>query len=102
MRTDAEAAIVYRILQMYKHSGFLKPRTKAYLNNNRHRFFVTTIGRHRGGGVLSRKSLTPQTVELGAFGHIHPLSQPAEWGVHTVESFMASMTSQGYTRFISL
>ncbi|MBC2711957.1 MAG: hypothetical protein HGJ94_13500 [Desulfosarcina sp.] len=65
VRTDEEVAIVYRILEMYKRSGFLKPRTKAYLKKNRNRFYVTAID----GivvGCVEQKIIDEQTVELGA------------------------------------
>lgn len=100
VRTDEEVAMVYRILEMYKRSGFLKPRPKAYLNDNRHRFYVTTID----GivvGCVEQKIIDAQTVELGALA-ISTRFRNQRVGVHTVKSFMALMKSQGYTRFISL
>ncbi|MBC2745311.1 MAG: GNAT family N-acetyltransferase [Desulfosarcina sp.] len=100
VRTDEEVAIVYRILEMYKRSGFLKPRTKAYLKKNRNRFYVTAID----GivvGCVEQKIIDEQTVELGALA-ISTRFRNQRVGVHTVKSFMALMKSQGYTRFISL
>ena len=100
VRTDEEVAIVHRILEMYKRSGFLRPRTKAYLNDNRHRFYVTAID----GivvGCVERKIIDAQTVELGALA-ISTRFRNQRVGVHTVNSFMVLMTSQGYTRFISM
>ncbi|BBO69193.1 hypothetical protein DSCA_31230 [Desulfosarcina alkanivorans] len=100
VRTDAEVAIVHRILEMYKRSGFLKPRSKAYLNDHRHRFYVTAID----GivvGCVEQKIIDEKTVELGALA-ISTRFRNQRVGVHTVKSFMALMRSQGYTRFISL
>lgn len=100
VRTDEEVAIVHRILEMYKRSGFLKPRSKSYLYKNRHRFFVTAID----GivvGCVEQKIIDAQTVELGALA-ISTRFRNQRVGVHTVKSFMALMMSQGYTRFISL
>ena len=100
VRTDDEVAIVHRILEMYRHSGFLKPRTKSYLNDNRHRFYVTAID----GivvGCVELKIIDAQTVELGALA-ISTRFRNQRVGMHTVRSFMALMKSQGYTRFISL
>ncbi|HSO19330.1 MAG TPA: hypothetical protein VLT88_07735, partial [Desulfosarcina sp.] len=65
VRTDDEVAIVHRILEMYKRSGFLKPRSKAYLMENRHRFYVTAIDGFVVGCV-ERKIIDAQTVEMGA------------------------------------
>lgn len=100
VRTDEEVAIVYRILEMYRRSGFLKPRSKAYLNDNRHRFYVTAID----GivvGCVEQKIIDAQTVELGALA-ISTRFRNQRVGMHTVKSFMVLMQSQGYTRFISL
>ena len=85
---------------LYRHSGFLKPRTKSYLNDNRHRFYVTAID----GivvGCVELKIIDAQTVELGALA-ISTRFRNQRVGMHTVRSFMALMKSQGYTRFISL
>ncbi len=100
VQTDEEVAIVHRILEMYKRSGFLKPRTKAYLKKNRHRFYVTAID----GivvGCVEQKGIDAQTVEMGALA-ISTRFRNQRVGVHTVKSFMALMKTQGYTRFISL
>ncbi len=100
VRTDEEVAIVHRILEMYKRSGFLKPRSKAYLKANRRRFYVTAID----GivvGCVEQKIIDEKTVELGALA-ISTRFRNQRVGVHTVESFMTLMRSQGYTRFISL
>ena len=100
VRTDEEVAIVHRILEMYKRSGVLKPRSKAYLKANRRRFYVTAID----GivvGCVEQKIIDEKTVELGALA-ISTRFRNQRVGVHTVESFMTLMRSQGYTRFISL
>ena len=100
MQTDEEVAIVHRILEMYKRSGFLKPRTNAYLKKNRHRFYVTAID----GivvGCVEQKVIDAQTVEMGALA-ISTRFRNQRVGVHTVKSFMALMKTQGYARFISL
>ncbi|MCB2146694.1 MAG: GNAT family N-acetyltransferase [Deltaproteobacteria bacterium] len=100
VRTDEEVALVHRILEMYKRSGYLKPRTKTYLKKNRQRFYVTAID----GivvGCVEQKIIDAQTVELGALA-ISTRFRNQRVGVHTVKSFMALMKSQGYTRFISL
>jgi amino-acid N-acetyltransferase len=81
VQTDEEVAIVQRILKMYKRSGFLKPRTKAYLKKNQHRFYVTAID----GivvGCVEQKIIDENTVEIGRIGHIHALSQPAGGGAY--------------------
>jgi amino-acid N-acetyltransferase len=100
VKTDEEVAIVARILSMYKGDGYLKPRSKQYLNQNRHSFFVTAID----GivvGCMERKIIDDQTVELGAVA-ISTRFRNQRVGVYTVNAFMKMMVEQGYSRFISL
>ena len=100
VRTDEEVAIVHRILEQYKRTGFLKPRTKAYLKQHRHRFFVTAID----GivvGCVEQKIIDDQTIELGALA-ISTRFRNQRVGVHTVKSFISAMQAQGYSRFLSL
>ncbi len=100
VQTDDEVAIVHRILEMYKRSGFLKPRSKGYLSKNRHAFYVTAID----GivvGCVEKKIIDDRTVEMGALA-ISTRFRNQRVGVHTVQSFLALMQAQGYTRFISL
>ena len=100
VETDEDVAIVRRILAMYKRSGFLKPRSKQYLSENRHRFFVTAID----GivvGCLEQKIIDERTVELGALA-ISTRFRNQRVGVFTVNAFMETMAAQGYSRFISL
>ena len=100
VRTDEDVAIVHRILAMYKRSGFLKPRSKRYVNQNRHAFYVTAID----GivvGCVEKKVIDDRTVEMGALA-ISTRFRNQRVGVHTVKSFMAAMQTQGYTRMISL
>ena len=100
VQTDADVAIVHRILTMYKRSGFLKPRSKQYLSDNRHHFFVTAID----GivvGCLEQKIIDDRTVELGALA-ISTRFRNQRVGVFTVTAFIEMMASQGYSRFISL
>ena len=41
--SQQEVPIINGILNLYRHEGFLKPRTKAYLNQRCSNFFVTLI-----------------------------------------------------------
>ena len=100
VQTDEEVAIVHRILTMYKRSGFLKPRSKQYLSDNRHRFFVTAID-DIVVGCLEQKIIDDRTVELGALA-ISTRFRNQRVGVFTVSAFIEKMAAQGYSRFISL
>lgn len=98
--SDDEVSIVYRILATYQRSGYLRPRTKGYLDKNRHRFYVTAID-GIVAGCVERKVIDHRTVELGALA-INSSFRNRRLGVYTVNSLLALMKSQGYTRFISL
>ncbi len=98
--SDEDVAIVNRILAMYKRKGFLKPRSKNYVNEHRHSFFVTAID----GiivGCVEQKVVDDKTVELGALA-ISTRFRNQRIGVYTVDAFMARMKEFGYSRFISL
>ncbi len=100
VQTDEEVAIVHRILTIYKRSGYLKPRSKQYLSDNRERFFVTAID----GivvGCLEQKIIDERTVELGALA-ISTRFRNQRVGVFTVNAFIEKMAAQGYSRFVSL
>lgn len=98
--SDDDVAIVNRILAMYKRLGFLKPRSKNYVNENRSRFFVTAID----GiivGCVEQKPVDDKTVELGALA-ISTRFRNQRIGVYTVNAFMERMQAAGYYHFISL
>lgn len=100
VQTDEEVAVVFRILGMYKGTGFLKPRNKRYLNDHRQRFYVTAID----GivvGCVEQKVIDERTVEIGALA-ISTRFRNQRVGVYTVKAFISLMQSRGYTRFISL
>lgn len=100
IKSDDEVAIVNRILSMYKRAGFLKPRSKDYVSENRTRFFVTAIDKIIVGCV-EQKIIDESTVELGALA-ISTRFRNQRVGVYTVEAFMERMKASGYSRFISL
>ncbi len=100
VQTDEEVAIVWNILEIYKRQGYLKPRTRAYVDSNRHSFYVTAID----GiivGCVEKKDIDPETVELGALA-ISTKFRNQRVGVHTVTAFIDLMASQGIYKFISL
>lgn len=100
VQSDEDVAIVGRILAMYKKSGYLKPRSKGYINRNRHHFYVTAID----GivvGCMEQKIIDEKTVELGALA-ISTRFRNQRVGVFTVTAFIRAMVEKGYSRFISL
>jgi amino-acid N-acetyltransferase len=100
VESDEEVAVVTRILAMYRRSGYLRPRSKEYVSRNRQRFFVTAID----GivvGCVEQKTIDEQTVELGALA-ISTRFRNQRIGVFTVNSFVSTMATRGYRRFISL
>lgn len=100
VESDEDVAVVNRILAMYKRAGFLKPRSKNYVNKHRNNFFVTEIDSIIVGCV-EQKVVDEQTIELGALA-ISTRFRNQRIGVYTVGAFMETMVSMGYSRFISL
>lgn len=100
VESDEDVAVVNRILAMYKRAGFLKPRSKNYVDEHRNNFFVTEIDSIIVGCV-EQKVVDDQTIELGALA-ISTRFRNQRIGVYTVGAFMETMASRGYSRFISL
>lgn len=98
--SDEDVAVVNRILSMYKRAGFLKPRSKNYVDEHRNRFYVTEIDSIIVGCV-EQKIVDDKTIELGALA-ISTRFRNQRVGVYTVTAFMEVMAGLGYTRFISL
>jgi N-acetylglutamate synthase-like GNAT family acetyltransferase len=98
--SDEEAKVVFGILGIYRHEGFLKPRSSVYILENRENFYVTKID----GiivGCVEKKIIDAQTIELGALA-ISTKFRNQRVGVFTVNAFMEAMHQQGFCRFISL
>lgn len=100
MALDEDLRLIKGILTLYQHEGFLKPRTEAYLRQNRENFFVTLID-DIVVGCVEKKHIDDQTVEIGALA-ISARFRNQRVGLFTVKAFMAEMRHRGYTRFISL
>ncbi|MDD2388122.1 MAG: GNAT family N-acetyltransferase [Desulfobacterales bacterium] len=98
--TDDEVNIVFGILDMYRIEGFLKPRSREYVSENRGNFFVTRIDDIIVGSV-EKKIIDPETVELGALA-ISTKFRNQRVGVYTVAAFFSEMAAKGYRRFVSL
>lgn len=92
--------VVAGILNSYRYSGFLKPRSKNYILEHKNNFYVTKID----GiivGCVEKKVIDENTIELGAVA-ISTKFRNQRIGVFTVTAFMEEMISEGYDRFISL
>ncbi len=98
--SDEDVRIINGILNLYKNKGFLKPRNKAYLNDQRSNFYVTLID-DIVVGCVEKKVIDAQTVEIAALA-ISTKFRNQRVGVFTIQSFMDAMRRQGYSRFISL
>ncbi|MGD9211555.1 MAG: GNAT family N-acetyltransferase [Desulfobacteraceae bacterium] len=95
-----EANIVAGILKIYRHAGFLKPRTKTYILEHKNNFYVTKID----GiivGCVEKKIIDNNTIELGAVA-ISTKFRNQRIGVFTITAFIQEMILQGYNCFISL
>jgi len=95
-----EIRLVKGILKRYRHLGYIKPRSDAYLKAHWHNFFVTLID-DIVVGCVEKKTVATDTAEIAALA-ISTKFRNQRVGVYTVESFMQAVKSQGYTRVISL
>lgn len=100
MASDEDVRLIKGILTLYRHEGFLKPRTEAYLRQRREDFFVTLID-DIVVGCVEKKHIDDRTVEIAALA-ISTRFRNQRVGLYTVKALMAAMQKKGYTRFISL
>lgn len=97
---EEEIRLVRGILKRYKHLGYIRPRSDAYLKTHWPNFFVTLID----GivvGCVEKKIIDPETAEIAALA-ISTKFRNQRVGVYTVQSFMQAVQTQGYIRVISL
>ena len=100
VETDEDVQMIAGILDLYKKKGFLKPRNKQYLHEQRHRFRLTMID-GIAVGCLERIEIDPRTVELGALA-ISTRFRNQRIGVFTVNAFEDEARHAGFKRIISL
>ncbi len=98
--TMKEAEIVAGILSSYRHRGFLKTRSTAYILGHKNNFYVTKIDAIIVGCV-EKIIIDDDTVELGAVA-ISTKFRNQRIGLFMVDAFIEEMISEGYHRFISL
>lgn len=97
---ETDVRLINGILKLYKHEGFLKPRTEDYVREHRPNFYVTLID-DIVVGCVEKKVVDASTVEIAALA-ISTRFRNQRVGVFTVQAFMERMQHQGYARFISL
>ena len=100
VETDEDVQMIAGILDLYKKKGFLKPRNKQYLHEQRHRFRLTMID-GIAVGCLERIEIDSRTVELGALA-ISTRFRNQRIGVFTVNAFEDEARQAGFKRIISL
>ena len=92
--------LVKGILKRYKHLGYIKPRSDAYLEAHWQNFFVTLID----GivvGCVEKKVIDSETAEIAALA-ISTKFRNQRVGVYTVKAFIQTVQARGCTRVISL
>ncbi len=95
-----DITLIQGILNLYKHQGFLRPRTEAYLTDHRANFYVTLID-DIVVGCAEKKVIDAQTVEIGALA-ISTRFRNQRVGVFTIQAFIDTMRQQGFKKCISL
>ncbi len=98
--SEDEIRLVKGILKRYKHLGYIKPRSDAYLMKHWKNFFVTLID-DIVVGCVEKKIIDAETAEIAALA-ISTKFRNQRVGVYTVESFMQTVRSQGFTCVVSL
>lgn len=98
--TREDEQLIAGILQLYKSSGYLKPRHRSYISAHRHNFYMTQID----GIAVGCVELIPfdaETAELGALA-LSTRFRGQRVGVFTVNAFVQEARRRGYTTVISL
>lgn len=95
-----EVSIIDGILKLYKHEGFLKPRTENYLHEHYADFYVTLID-NIVVGCVEKKIIDDKTVEIGALA-ISTRFRNQRIGLFTVQAFVETMHRQGFEQVVSL
>lgn len=95
-----DVSIIEGILKLYKHQGFLKPRTESYLQEHYADFYVTLID-NIVVGCVEKKIIDSQSVEIGALA-ISTRFRNQRIGLFTIQAFIDTMSRQGYQQFVSL
>jgi N-acetylglutamate synthase-like GNAT family acetyltransferase len=100
MADERERKVVSAILDRYKRLGYIKHRSRRYLQDHRDRFHITLID----GiivGCVEGIPLDEETVELGALA-IATKFRNQRVGVFTVKAFVEEMARRGFSRVVSL
>jgi N-acetylglutamate synthase-like GNAT family acetyltransferase len=98
--TREDIRLVKGILKRYKHLGYIKSRSEAYLREHWKNFYVTLID-DIVVGCVEKKIIDAQTAEIAAVA-ISTKFRNQRVGVYTVKAFMESVAKEGCKRFISL
>jgi len=95
-----ETRIVYDILRRYQREGFLKPRSRQYIEAHHRSFFVAKID----GiivGCLEKRTIDARAVELGALA-ISGRYRNQQIGFFLVNAFLREARQQGFREVVSL
>lgn len=92
--------LVAGILQLYRGTGYLKPRDRQYVAAHRDNFYMTQID-GIAVGCVELISVDAQTAELGALV-LSTRFRGQRVGVFTVDAFIQEARRRGYTTVISL
>lgn len=100
IRTRADEQLVAGILQLYKSTGYLKPRSRRYVAAHRDNFYMTQID-GIAVGCVELIPIDAQTAELGALA-LSTRFRGQRVGVFTVTAFLHEAQRRGYDTIISL
>ncbi len=98
--SDDDVEIIDGILKIYKKEGFLKTRSREYIQSRRNNFYIVRID----GivvGCAEKIWLDSKTAELGALA-ISSRFRNQQIGLLLIRSFLNQMKADGYSRVVSL
>ncbi|MBW2592882.1 MAG: GNAT family N-acetyltransferase [Deltaproteobacteria bacterium] len=100
VRTNEDLRMIAGILKIYRRLGFIKPRSRAYLEEHRDNFYIVKIDDILVG-CAEKIQIDDKTVELGALA-ISTKFRNQRVAVFLINAFMAEMKNQGFKNVVSL
>ncbi len=98
--SDDDVQIIDGILNIYKKQGYLKTRSRDYIQSRRDNFFIVRID----GivvGCAEKIRIDSKTAELGALA-ISSRFRNQQIGLLLIRSFLNQMKTDGFSRVVSL
>jgi len=100
LETDDEIDVIAGILKSYRGEGYLKPRTKLYIQDHKHNFYAAKID-HVIVGCAEKIVLSNDAVELGSLA-VSTKFRSQQIGLFIVTSFIKEIQKDNFKWLVSL